>query len=260
MVVEPKGCASFPWPTFRPRMHFEAGVEKIGSRAEIVLQKCIFLVSLEFCIAKVQSGKMKACVQSFKYKGFTIYEKRTSFKRKKSCRLPTCLPNANGWLSITRAYGTLEKSKFYKFIIFRLMTELTTPLECLFANVDMESTEQGANTLFELKQHLTDIKNVFLDPKISKSILSNMEKILEKQKGDTMGFREKHTMVNSVTLIRNILHIPEDGQEGSDTSNPSESPDCTSGEGNSGSGDSPVQLVNYGDSEENKQVNNRLRK
>ena len=75
MVVEPKGFASFPCPTFRPRMHFEAGVEKIGSRAEIVLQKCIFLVSLEFCTAKVQSGKMKACVQSFKYKGFTIFDK-----------------------------------------------------------------------------------------------------------------------------------------------------------------------------------------
>ena len=50
MVVEPKGCASFPWPTFRSRMHFEAGVGKIGSRAEIVLQKCIFLVSLGFCV------------------------------------------------------------------------------------------------------------------------------------------------------------------------------------------------------------------
>ena len=141
------------------------------------------------------------------------------------------------------------------------MTELTTPLECLFANVDMESTEQGANTLFELKQHLTDIKNVFLDPKISKSILSNMETILEKKQGsqEPMGFREKHMMTNSVTLIRNILHIPEDGQEGSDTSNTSESrPYCTSGEGNSaGSGDSAIR---ESESEENKQVNNRPRK
>ena len=172
---------------------------------------------------------------------------------------PFCKEN-NETLLIFR---TLKKTGFLQEIIvfFRLMTELTTPLECLFANVDMESTEQGANTLFELKQHLTDIKNVFLDPKISKSILSNMETILEKKQGsqEPMGFREKHMMTNSVTLIRNILHIPEDGQEGSDTSNTSESsPYCTSGEGNSaGSGDSAIR---ESESEENKQVNNRPRK
>ena len=136
------------------------------------------------------------------------------------------------------------------------MTELTTPLECLFANVDIENTEQGTNTLFELKQHLQDIKNVFLDPKISKSILNHVEKILEKG-SEQMGIREKHMLANSVTLMRNILHIPEDNRESSDTKSTnsanSESPDCTtSGEANSG--DTPIDMVNYGDNE-HKQAN-----
>lgn len=111
--------------------------------------------------------------------------------------------------------------------------------------MDIERTEQGANTLFELKHHLQDIKNTFLDPKMSKSILSHMEKILEK--GEDMGTVEQMTLTNSVTLMRNILHIPEDNRRESsrDTnSTNSESPDCTSGEANSG--DTPIEMVNYG--------------
>ena len=123
------------------------------------------------------------------------------------------------------------------------MTELTTPLECLFATVDIERTEQGAQTLFELKHHLQDIKNVFLDPKISKSILNHMERILEK--GEDMGTVEQMTLANSVTLMRNILHIPEsESSRDTNSTNSETSPDCTSGEANSG--DTPIEMVNYG--------------
>ena len=131
----------------------------------------------------------------------------------------------------------------------RLLTELTTPLECLFATVDIERTEQGAQTLFELKHHLQDIKNIFLDPKVSKSILNHMERILER--GEDMGTVEQMTLTHSVTLMRNILHIPEENRSEStrgSESNSETSPDCTSGEANSG--DTPIEMINYGANED----------
>merc|ERR1712083_152227 len=48
--------------------------------------------------------------------------------------------------------------------------------------------------------------------KISKTILTHMTRILEK--GDTnMAIVDKHVLVNCVILLRNILHIPEDGSK-----------------------------------------------
>ena len=66
---------------------------------------------------------------------------------------------------------------FHNF--FRLMADLTTPLECLFANMEGAS-EEGTYAIYELKQHLSDIKTVFLDPKIAKTVLTHMTRLLEK--------------------------------------------------------------------------------
>ena len=91
------------------------------------------------------------------------------------------------------------------------MADLTTPLECLFACPNIEgNSEEGAYAIYELKQHLSDIKSVFLDPKFAKTILRHMTRILEK--GDAnMTMSEKHVLVNCVVLLRNILHIPDEG-------------------------------------------------
>ena len=84
--------------------------------------------------------------------------------------------------------------------------DLTTPLECLFANADVDQSEEGAHILFELRQHLSEIKNIFLDPRISKSILLQLERLLTKA---DLCLNEKHCLMNSITLMRNVLHIPE---------------------------------------------------
>jgi hypothetical protein len=120
----------------------------------------------------------------------------------------------------------------------KLMADLTTPLECLFANPNMEGTsDETTYAIYELKQHLSDIKSVFLDPTIGKTILNHMTRILER--GDrNMTIIDKHILVNCVILIRNILHIPEDGTKTRTTSN-SESTtnlaETTSGEDTSSS-------------------------
>merc|ERR1719242_2519087 len=97
--------------------------------------------------------------------------------------------------------------------------ELTTPFECLFAGLDFERNEDGATMLFEHKQFLSDVKNVFLDSRIAKSIMTQLENLLENDDASTdLKTHEKHCIVNSITLIRNVLHIPEPDNNGSNNS------------------------------------------
>jgi len=117
----------------------------------------------------------------------------------------------------------------------KLMADLTTPLECLFANPNIEGTsDESAFAVYQLKQYLSDIKSVFLDPKISKTVLTHMTRILEK--GDkNMAIIDKHVLINCVILLRNILHIPEDGSKiratnSDSTSNATSNEDTSSGE------------------------------
>ena len=86
--------------------------------------------------------------------------------------------------------------------------EMTTPLECLFVSMDhMDHSDEVTHILFELKQHLSEIKNIFLDSRISRSILTQLEKLLNKS--TPLSHNEKHCLLNCITLMRNVLHIPE---------------------------------------------------
>jgi hypothetical protein len=92
--------------------------------------------------------------------------------------------------------------------------DMTTPLECLFASVGIDKSEEGAQTVFELKQHLSDIKNIFLDPRIARSILIQVERLLNRS--DDILSCERNCLINCVTLLRNVLHIPETSPNGSE--------------------------------------------
>ena len=110
--------------------------------------------------------------------------------------------------------------------------ELTTPFECLFAGLDFERNEDGATMLFEHKQFLSDVKNVFLDSRIAKSIMTQLENLLENDDTSTdLKTHEKHCIVNSITLIRNVLHIPE----------PDKTPDSNSENTNSATTEEPIR-------------------
>jgi len=123
----------------------------------------------------------------------------------------------------------------------KLMADLTTPLECLFANQNMGGTyDESAYAVYQLKTYLSDIKNEFLDPKIAKTILTHMSRILEK--GVTrMTTIDKHVLVNCVILLRNILHVPEDGMK-IRTTNSDTSTNTTSNEDSSSGGETSLVL------------------
>ncbi len=46
----------------------------------------------------------------------------------------------------------------------------------------MSQTEEGQQTLFELQQHMSDAKGVFLDQRVARNILERMDETLGKVK------------------------------------------------------------------------------
>lgn len=64
--------------------------------------------------------------------------------------------------------------------IIRLFVDLTTPVECLFPVDDLICTKEGSQTITELEQHLSDIKDIFLDNSLTTTIIAYVEKTLTK--------------------------------------------------------------------------------
>ena len=44
----------------------------------------------------------------------------------------------------------------------------------------LKSTEEGLQIIHEIELHLFEVKNAFLDPKVSKVVMSHAEKLLNK--------------------------------------------------------------------------------
>ena len=65
-------------------------------------------------------------------------------------------------------------------ILCRLLVELTTPLEDLFGVDEFSQTREGIRTIFTMKQHLSDLKDVFLEKSLTKVIIGYIEMILAK--------------------------------------------------------------------------------
>lgn len=97
--------------------------------------------------------------------------------------------------------------------VVRLLVHFTTPIECLFSPVDLSESEDEQQAVFELQQHLSEAKNIFLDPRVTRCILEYLEKVANKENKDSdpeilQGAK------SCLTLIRNILHIPTDNPSG----------------------------------------------
>ena len=61
---------------------------------------------------------------------------------------------------------------------FSVLVNFTTPIECLFNLDELIQTEEGQQTHFELQQHLSETKNIFLDQRVSKNIMQMMDDTL----------------------------------------------------------------------------------
>ena len=60
----------------------------------------------------------------------------------------------------------------------RVFTELTKPLERVLSVDEVKQTVEGQKTIKELEQHLSDIKDIFLDKRLTKVIIEYVENTL----------------------------------------------------------------------------------
>jgi hypothetical protein len=123
----------------------------------------------------------------------------------------------------------------------RVLVNFTTPLECLFSTEELSQTEEGQQTLFELEQHLSEAKNLFLDQRVASNVLEVMDRTLADIRDKftassdcpTSSAEEERlvtdcrSVASCVTLLRNILHIPDDDGVAKGTSS-AESPKAAS--------------------------------
>lgn len=95
--------------------------------------------------------------------------------------------------------------------VVRLMVNLTVPIECLLSVDVMSRTEIGRHTIYELNRLLYTSKEVFVDLKVTKAIIDHMKSILEND--HKLSLTQCESINNCLLLFRNILHIPESGQD-----------------------------------------------
>ena len=56
--------------------------------------------------------------------------------------------------------------------------ELSKPLERVFSIEEVKRTVEGQQTIMDLQQHLSDIKDIFLDKRLTKVIIEYVENTL----------------------------------------------------------------------------------
>lgn len=88
----------------------------------------------------------------------------------------------------------------------RILSNLTTPVECLLPIDIMSKTDAGRNTILELKWLLESCKETFLDPRTTRCVVNHIKEVVSKDENLTNSDIE--TLNDSLTLLRNILHIP----------------------------------------------------
>lgn len=64
--------------------------------------------------------------------------------------------------------------------LFRILVNLTVPVECLLPLDVMLKTDTGRNTIYELNWLLTSCKEAFLDPRSTRNIITHIQIILDK--------------------------------------------------------------------------------
>ena len=66
-----------------------------------------------------------------------------------------------------------------------ILVNLTTPVECLMSAHHLRNSDEGLQILDDLERQLYDLKDAFLNPKVSKAVLGHAEKLLIKVRVNT---------------------------------------------------------------------------
>lgn len=100
--------------------------------------------------------------------------------------------------------------KEYRLIdkIIRILVNITIPIECLLTN-NVLKTDLEQNKINDLNKLLASSKESFTDVRTTRAVVDYMKNIIEKD--SRLTYEQCDSINNCLLLLRNILHIPENG-------------------------------------------------
>lgn len=95
-------------------------------------------------------------------------------------------------------------------LLIKILELLTIPIECLLSVDVISKTDYGRHTVFEMNNLLTSSKSAFTDQRVTKVIIGFLKKNVEGEQKGCLSEEQCSNINNSLLLLRNILHIPEE--------------------------------------------------
>lgn len=95
-------------------------------------------------------------------------------------------------------------------LLITILVNLTIPIECLLSVDVISRTDIGRQIVFEMNNLLTSTKSAFMDQRASKVVVDFLKKNAEGEQKGRLSELQRSNICNSLLLLRNILHIPEE--------------------------------------------------
>lgn len=95
-------------------------------------------------------------------------------------------------------------------LLTRILVNLTIPTECLLSVDIISKNDFGRHTIFEINNLLASAKVAFTDHRATRVIIDFLKKNVDIEHKTNLLPEQGSNVSNSLLLLRNILHIPED--------------------------------------------------
>nr|AAF66996.1 timeless [Antheraea pernyi] len=97
-------------------------------------------------------------------------------------------------------------------LLIKILVNLTIPIECLLCVEVISKNDFGRHTIFEINNLLSTTKAAFTDHRATKVVIDFLKKNGNCEQKSELSAEQCTNISNSLLLLRNILHIPEDHQ------------------------------------------------
>lgn len=95
-------------------------------------------------------------------------------------------------------------------LLIRILVNLTIPIECLLSVDIISRNDFGRHTIFEINNLLSSTKVAFTDQRATKVVIDFLKKNVDSENKKKLTSDHCTNISNSLLLLRNILHIPEE--------------------------------------------------
>lgn len=95
-------------------------------------------------------------------------------------------------------------------LLIRILVDLTIPIECLLSVDVISRNDFGRHTIFEINNLLSCTKVAFTGLRATKVVIEFLKKNVDCEQKTRLTSDQCTNITNSLLLLRNILHIPEE--------------------------------------------------